>query len=128
MFTAYEQTPCGLAVTYLGGGSAAGMNALLDQSVDFAATDVPLTDAAEARSTHGSILHIPITLGTEAIIYQVPSVPSLLKLTGPVLADIFLGKITTWNDPAITALNPGHALPGLPTAVVRRASSPITSR
>jgi len=127
MFTAYEQNPCGLAVTYLGGGSAAGMNALLDQNVDFAATDVPLTDAAEARSTHGSILHIPITLGTEAIIYQVPGVPSLLKLTGPVLADIFLGKITTWNDPAITALNPGLALPGLPMTVIHRSDGSGTT-
>ncbi len=120
MFAAYAKVPCGLAVPYLGGGSSAGLNALLDQDVDFAATDVPLTNAAQARSQHGPILHIPVTLGTEAIIYHVPGVPSLLKLNGPLLADIFLGKITAWDDPAITALNPGVTLPDLRITVIHR--------
>jgi phosphate transport system substrate-binding protein len=127
MFAAYAKVPCGLAVSYLGGGSSGGMNALLDQSVDFAATDVPLTNAALARSQHGPILHIPITLGTEAIIYHVPGVPSLLKLTGPLLADIFLGKITAWNDPAITALNPSVALPPLSITVIHRSDGSGTT-
>jgi ABC-type phosphate transport system substrate-binding protein len=111
MFAAYAKSPCGLAVFYFGGGSSAGLNALLDQSVDFGATDVPWTDVALARSQYSPILHIPITLGTEAIIYHVPGVSSQLKLTGPLLANIFLGKITAWNDPAIAALNSNVTLP-----------------
>lgn len=127
MFAAYTPIACGVTVTYLGGGSAAGWNALFEQSVDFAATDVPLTDGALARSQHGAIIHIPITLGTEAIIYQVPGVTTLLKLNGQVLADIFLGKITTWNDPAITQLNPGTSLPHLGITVIHRSDGSGTT-
>jgi phosphate transport system substrate-binding protein len=96
------------------------LNDLLQQQVDFAATDIPLTNGALARSQHGPILHIPVTLGSEAIIYHVIGVSSQLKLTGPVLAGIFLGHITTWNDPAIAQLNPGVALPQLPITVIHR--------
>ena len=127
MFAAYKPIACGVTVTYLGGGSAAGWNALFEQSVDFAATDVPLTDGALARSQYGAIIHIPITLGTEAIIYQVPGVTTLLKLNGQVLADIFLGKITTWNDPAITQLNPGTSLPHLGIKVIHRSDGSGTT-
>ncbi len=127
MFAAYAQVPCGLAVSYLADGSGAGLNDLLEQNVDFAATDVPLTDAALARSQHGPILHIPITLGSEAIIYHVIGVPSQLKLTGPVLADIFQGKITAWNDPAITQLNPGVSLPPLSITVIHRSDGSGTT-
>ena len=74
MFAAYAQVSCGIAVSYLADGSGAGMNDLLEQNVDFAATDMPLTDGALARSQHGPILHIPVTLGAEAIIYHVPGV------------------------------------------------------
>ena len=123
MFAAYKPIACGVTVTYLGGGSAAGCSAVFEQSVDFAATDVPLTDGALVRSQHGAIIHIPITLGTEAIIYQVPGVTTLLKLNGPVLADIFLGKITTWNDPAITQLNPGTSLPHLGITVIHHSNA-----
>ena len=108
-------------------GSGAGLNDLLEQNVDFAATDVPLTDAALARSQHGPILHIPVTLGSEAIIYHVIGVPSQLRLTGPVLADIFLGKITAWNDPAITNLNPGVSLPPLSITVILRSDGSGTT-
>jgi phosphate transport system substrate-binding protein len=88
MFAAYKNVSCGLTVSYLGDGSGAGVNDLLQQNVDFAATDIPLTDGALARSQHGPILHIPVTLGSEAIIYHVIGVSSQLKLTGTVLANI----------------------------------------
>lgn len=126
MFAAYAQVPCGIEVSYLADGSGAGVNDLLQQNVDFAATDIPLTNANLARSTT-PILHIPVTLGSEAIIYHVPGVPSLLKLTGPVLADIFLGKITSWNDPAITQLNPGVSLPSLSIMVIHRSDGSGTT-
>jgi phosphate transport system substrate-binding protein len=103
------------------------LNDLLDQRVDFAATDVPLTDGALARSQHGPILHIPVTLGSEAIVYNVPGVPSLLRLTGSVLADIFLGHITTWNDAAIIQLNPGVSLPPQSITVIHRSDGSGTT-
>ena len=127
MFAAYAHVSCGLAVSYLGEGSGAGLNDLLQQQVDFAATDIPLTDGALARSQRGPILHIPVTLGSEAIIYHVIGVSSQLRLTGPVLAGIFLGQITTWNDPAIAQLNPGVALPQLPITVIHRSDGSGTT-
>ncbi len=127
MFAAYAHVPCGLVVSYLGDGSGAGVNDLLEQNVDFAATDIPLTNGALARSQHGPILHIPVTLGSAAIIYHVIGVSSQLKLTGPVLADIFLGHITAWNDPAIAQLNPGVSLPPLSITVIHRADGSGTT-
>ena len=126
-FAAYAQVPCGQAVSYLADGSGAGLNDLLGQQVDFAATDIPLTNGALARSQHGPILHIPVTLGSEAIIYHVIGVPSQLKLTGPVLANIFLGHITAWNDPAIAQLNPGVALPPESITVIHRSDGSGTT-
>jgi phosphate transport system substrate-binding protein len=127
MFAAYAQVSCGIGVSYLADGSGAGMNDLLEQNVDFAATDIPLTDANLARSQHGPILHIPVTLGSVAVIYHVPGVLSQLKLTGSVLANIFLGKITSWNDPAITQLNPGVSLPSLSITVLHRSDGSGTT-
>ena len=127
MFAAYANIPCTPAVSYLANGSGAGMNDLLEQNVDFAASDIPLTDDNLARSQHGPILHIPVTLGTEAIVYHVIGVSSQLKLTGTVLADIFLGKITAWNDPAITQLNPGVSLPPLGFTVIHRSDGSGTT-
>jgi phosphate transport system substrate-binding protein len=127
MFAAYAHVPCAPAVSYLADGSGAGMNDLLEQNVDFAATDVPMTNVALARSQHGPILHIPVTLGSVAIVYHVIDVPSQLKLTGPVLADIFLGHITAWNDPAIAQLNPGVTLPPLSITVIHRSDGSGTT-
>jgi phosphate transport system substrate-binding protein len=127
MFSAYARTLCGIPVTYLGGGSGAGVNGLLLQEVDFAATDAPLNDAQLARSLRGPILHIPVTLGTEAIVYHVPGVASGLKLTGPVLASIFLGRIPFWDDPALTQLNPGVSLPHLGITVIHRSDGSGTT-
>lgn len=127
MFAAYANVPCAPTVSYLADGSGAGVNDLLEQNVDFAATDIPLTDTNLARSQHGPILHIPITLGTEAITYNGPGLPSQLKLTGPVLADIFLGHIKAWNDPTITQLNPGVSLPPLGITVIHRSDGSGTT-
>jgi phosphate transport system substrate-binding protein len=120
MFTMFAQTTCQISVTYHANGSGAGINALIDQNVDFAATDVPMTDTGLARSTNGPILHIPMTLGTEAIVYHLPGVSVSLRLTGPVLANIYLASIRFWDDPAIQALNPGVALPHEAIMVVHR--------
>jgi phosphate transport system substrate-binding protein len=127
MFRAYASTACGVTVTYHSVGSAAGMNALLDGMVDFGATDTPMTNGALARSQHGPILHIPVTLGAEAIVYHMAGVSGHVKFTGPVLAAIYLGQITSWDDPAITQLNPGVALPHQSITVIHRADGSGTT-
>jgi phosphate transport system substrate-binding protein len=128
MFTEYPTAKCGANVNYQSVGSGAGINDLLNNIVAFGATDTPLTDAQLAKSTHGSILHIPVTLGATAISYNLSSIPSgTLKLTGPIIANIYLGKIKTWNDPAITAINTGVSLPNQAITVVHRSDGSGTT-
>jgi phosphate transport system substrate-binding protein len=128
MFTVYPNVKCGANVNYQSVGSGAGINDLLNNIVAFGATDTPLTDAQIAKSTHGAILHIPVTLGAEAISYNLSGIPSgTLKLTGPIIADIYLGKIKTWNDPAITKINTGVTLPSQNITVVHRSDGSGTT-
>jgi phosphate transport system substrate-binding protein len=128
MFTEYPNVKCGANVNYQSVGSGAGINDLLNTIVAFGATDTPLTDAQIAKSTHGTILHIPVTLGAEAISYNLSGIPSgTLKLTGPIIADIYLGKIKTWNDPAITKINTGITLPSQNITVVHRSDGSGTT-
>lgn len=125
----YPKTKCGTNVNYQSVGSGAGINQLLAHTVDFGATDSPMTDALLAKSTSGAIIHIPVTLGAEAISYNLASVPSTtnLKFTGSVIAQIYQGKITTWDDAAITALNPGVTLPHQTITVVHRSDGSGTT-
>ncbi len=129
MFTTYANTGCKIQVNYQPVSSGAGINQLLAQTVDFGATDAPMTDAQLAQSKNGPILHIPITLGAASIGYNLPSLSTSthLKFTGPVIADIYLGKITFWDDPAITALNPGVTLPHQAITVVHRSDGSGTT-
>lgn len=129
LFSVYPGAKCGANVNYQSIGSGAGINDLLTNIVNFGATDSPMTDALLARSTNGPIIHIPVTLGAEAISYNLSSIPSTthLKFTGTVIANIYLGKITTWNDPAIAALNPGVSLPHQAITVVHRSDGSGTT-
>lgn len=128
MFSVYPNVKCGGNVNYQSVGSGAGINDLLNNIVAFGATDTPLTDAQIAKSTHGSILHIPVTLGAEAMSYNLSGIPSgTLKLTGPIIADIYLGKIKTWNDPEITKINTGVTLPNETITVVHRSDGSGTT-
>ncbi len=86
----------------------------------FGATDGPMT-AEQLLAADGKILHLPTVLGGVVPIYNVPGVKAELKFTGPLLADIFLGKITKWNDPAIAKLNAGVTLPAMDIVVVHRS-------
>jgi phosphate transport system substrate-binding protein len=124
----YQKT--GIQINYQGVGSGAGIQQITAGTVDFGASDGIMTDdqikAAEAKG--GPILHIPMTSGAEAIIYNIKGITSgQLKLTGDVLANIYLKKISKWNDPAITALNPGLTLPDAAIAVVHRSDSSGTT-
>ena len=128
-FDAYYQKT-GVQINYQGVGSGAGINQITAGTVDFGASDGIMTDdqVAAAVAKGGPILHIPTTGVAAAIIYNIKGVDSgKLKLTGDVLANIFLKKITKWSDPAITALNPGLALPDAAIAVVHRSDSSGTT-
>ncbi len=125
----YPASKCGVQVNYQAVGSGAGINQLLAHTVDFGASDSPMTDAQLAKSTGGPIIHVPMTLGAEAISYNLASLPSTthLKFTGTVIANIYLGHITTWDDPAITAQNPGVSLPHATISVVHRSDGSGTT-
>lgn len=110
----------GFQVNYTGGGSSAGIQGILEGTIPFAASDAPMNDE-ELGKAKGKVLNLPITLGAIAIVYNVPDVPTGLKLDGPTLADVFLAKITKWNDPRIASLNPDVKLPDLSITLQVRA-------
>jgi phosphate transport system substrate-binding protein len=115
----------GARVNYQSVGSGAGLNQIRAKTVDFGASDMPLTDEALAKD---GLVQFPTVIGGVVPVINVAGVaPGSLKLTGAVLGDIFLGKITKWNDPAITGLNAGVALPDAAIAVVRRADGSGTT-
>jgi phosphate transport system substrate-binding protein len=124
-FEAYGKVDSAVQFNYQSIGSGGGIKNLTARTVDFGASDAPMTDAALAAAP-GKILHLPIVAGGVAIIYNLPGSPKL-KLDGDTLANIFLGNITKWNDPKITALNPGVDLPDLAIVPVHRADGSGTS-
>ena len=109
-------------------GSSAGIAAISARQVDFGASDVPMNASELAAAKGGPITQVPDALGAEGVAYNL-NLPAgaRLHLTGPVLAAIFLGQITRWNDPAITALNPGITLPAASIAVVHRSDGSGTT-
>jgi phosphate transport system substrate-binding protein len=114
-----------LQINYQGGGSGKGVSDFTNKLVDFACSDAPLT--ATQRAAAPNALHIPETIGAITIAYNVPGVSSGLKLTGDVLAKIYLGTITNWNDPSIAALNPGVTLPDHGITTVHRSDNSGTT-
>jgi len=105
----YNQLNHGVSVNFTGSGSGPGVTAIQQNTANFGQSEVPMT-AAQLAASKGPVLQVPVDLGGVAISYHVSGV-SGLKLNGSVLADIYLRKITNWNDPAIAALNPGVNLP-----------------
>lgn len=113
-------------INYQSIGSGGGVKQFTAKTVDFGATDAPLT-AQEMQSAPGAV-HIPETIGSVVAAYNIPSIPDKgFKLTGEVLGDIFLGKITKWNDPKIQSLNPDKTLPGDDIVVVHRSDGSGTT-
>ena len=127
-FAKYQQQHAGVTIGYSAVGSSAGIAAISAKQVDFGASDVPMTASEQAAATGGPITQVPVDLGGEGIVYNL-SLPAgaRLHLTGPVLAEIFLGQITRWNDPALTALNPGLSLPAAAINVVHRSDGSGTT-
>jgi len=112
-------TKAGVTITYGAIGSGGGIDQITARAVDFGASDAPLS-ADQATACKGC-LQIPWALGATVVTYNVKGVPNNLHLTGPVVADMFLGNITSWNDPKIRALNPGVSLPGTKVTPIYRS-------
>jgi phosphate transport system substrate-binding protein len=114
-------------VNYQATGSGAGVALLQAGAVDFAGSDPPMKPA-EVKAAKGPVAEFPIAFGAITVSYNLPGVKSGLKLDGATTANIFLGKIKTWNDPAIKALNPGVKLPSTPITVVHRSDASGTTK
>ncbi len=123
-------TQTGVKVNYQSIGSGGGITQITQGTVDFGASDGIMTPEQQsaAEAGHGPILHIPMTSGSVAVIYNLPGISTgQVKLGGDTLADIYLKKIAKWNDPRIGALNPGVNLPGTDIALVHRADGSGTT-
>ena len=125
-FSEYHKAHPDIQFNYQSIGSGGGIRQVLAQTVDFGASDGPMTDQqlAEAKT---KILHIPTVLGAVVPAYNIPGVNTELKFTPEALAGIFLGKITSWNDPAIAKANPGVNLPNQTIIVVHRSDGSGTT-
>ena len=116
----------GVRINYQSIGSGGGIQQITNKTVDFGASDAPLTDAQLAK-TPAPLQHIPTVLGAVVVTYNLPGVPKGLKLRSEDVADIFLGKISKWNDKRIADDNPGISLPDKPIVVVRRSDGSGTT-
>ena len=122
----YQKVHPEVNINYQSIGSGGGVKQFTEKTVDFGATDAPLTQN-ESQKASGAV-HIPETIGSVVAAYNIPSIPDKgLKLSGEVLADIFLGKITKWNDPKIQSLNKDKTLPGDDIVVVHRSDGSGTT-
>ena len=117
----------GVKINYQSIGSGGGIRQIQEGTVDFGASDAPMTDDEMAKAKGGPIFHFPTVLGADVITYNVPGVTQSLQLTGDVVADIFLGKITKWNDARIAGLNQGVKLPASDILVVHRSDGSGTT-
>ena len=121
----YKQVDASVRINYQSIGSGGGQKQITAQTVDFGASDGPMSDENLAQAP-GKILHIPTVAGADVITYNLPGDPKL-KLDGNVIVNIYMGNITKWNDPKITALNPGVNLPDQPIVTVHRADGSGTT-
>lgn len=115
----------GVTINYQSIGSGGGIRQIIAKTVDFGASDAPMTPSEYEKAP--GILHIPETIGAVVVAYNIPDLNGRLKLSGEVIADIYLGKITKWNDPRIAELNPDLNLPDKEIVVVKRADGSGTT-
>ena len=124
-FSEYNKLHPDVQINYQPKGSGGGVADITAQTVFFGASDMPMTD--DQLSKAPGLLHFPTVLGSDVPIYNIPGVTGELKFTGPLLADIFLGKVTKWNDKAIAAVNAGVTLPNTDIVVVHRSDGSGTT-
>lgn len=119
----------GVRIDYTASGSGNGIQQMIDKKNDLGCTDAPMTDAQleKAQKAGGEVLHIPLVMGGVVPAYNLADIKEPLRFNGPVLADIFLGKIKKWNDEALKKLNPGVTLPDKDIAVVHRSDGSGTT-
>lgn len=122
----YNKAHPDVQLNYQSIGSGGGIRQFSDGTVDFGGSDAPMGDSAIA-AIKGDVLHIPTVLGADVVTYNVADAKQALRFTPDVLADIFLGKITKWNDPRLAAINPGVTLAGADIVVVHRSDGSGTS-
>jgi phosphate transport system substrate-binding protein len=122
----YSKLHPNVKIDYQSIGSGGGIKQLKEQTVDFGASDAPMKDE-DLKSAPGEILHVPTVLGAVVITYNLQGVTQPLRFSPEVIADVFLGKIKKWNDPKITADNPGVTLPANDITVVHRSDGSGTS-
>ena len=125
MFAEYK-TAANVSVNYQSVGSGAGQKQITERTVDFAGSDNPMSDES-MKAAPAKLLHVPTAIGAVVPAYNLPGVTTALKFDGPTLANIYLGKIKTWNDAAIAKLNPGVTIPPLPITVARRSDGSGTT-
>jgi phosphate transport system substrate-binding protein len=125
-FSEYHKAHPDIQINYQSIGSGGGIRQVLAGTVDFGASDGPMSDEQLAQAKT-KILHVPTVLGANVPAYNIPGVMAELKFTPEALAGIFLGKIATWNDPAIAAANPGVNLPNQPIIVIHRSDGSGTT-
>ncbi len=125
-FSEYHNLHPDIQINYQPIGSGGGIRQVLAGTVDFGATDGPMTDD-QLSQAKGKIFHVPTVLGADVPAYNIPGVTGELKFTPETLAGIFLGKISSWNDPTIAKDNPGVTLPNAPIIVVHRSDGSGTT-
>src|SRR4029453_10313494 len=119
-FSEYNKLHPDIQINYQPIGSGGGIRQLTNQTVFFGATDGPMTPE-QMQQAPGRILHLPTVLGAVVPVYNLPGTQGEIKFNGQGLADIFLGKITKWDDPTIAKLNAGMKLPSTDITVVHRS-------
>ena len=125
-FSEYHKLHPNVEINYQSLGSGAGIRQLVSRTVFFGASDQPMRDE-QLKSAPGKILHFPTVLGAVVPVYNIPGISQELKFTGPLVADIILGKVKKWNDPAITKHNAGIKLPNTDIVVVHRSEGSGTT-
>jgi phosphate transport system substrate-binding protein len=110
-FSEYQKIDPNVQINYQSIGSGGGIRQFLDKTLDFAATDIPMTDEMLAKTVPGTVLHVPMVLGAVTVTFNLPGITEL-RFSGETVADIFLGKIKKWEDPRITSENPGFTFKG----------------
>jgi phosphate transport system substrate-binding protein len=125
-FDVYTKVDPSVRFNYQSIGSGGGIMMLRNQTVDIGASDAPLNDA-QLKQMPAPVFHFPSVMGAVVLAYNLPSVKQKLRLTGPVVADIFLGNIVKWSDPAIAKLNPGVKLPDDPIVTCHRSDGSGTT-
>jgi phosphate transport system substrate-binding protein len=125
-FSEYNKLHPDVKINYQSIGSGGGIRQLTNQTVFFGASDGPMTQE-QLLAAPGRVLHFPTVLGAVVPVYNIPGVDTELKFSGPLLADIILGKVTKWNDPAIASENPGVTFPSMDITVAHRADGSGTT-